>query len=124
MPKHATSTSFQPGQSGNPAGKRSATDAEREARELAKKHCPEAIMVLVNLMRHGRQEVARANAANSLLDRGIGKPAQQTILTGANDGPVQIEHQQAQNEAELVRILSALDPNHESVIDGADETKH
>jgi hypothetical protein len=121
MPKHATSTSFHNGNPGGP-GRPRASDAEREARELAKKHCPEAIMTLVNLMRHGRQEVARANAANSLLDRGIGKPAQQTILTGANDGPVQIETR-TQNEAELARILVTLDPSYEP-IEGADEMKH
>ena len=63
---------FKPGQSGNPGGRKK---GEGHVRELARKYTDEAIKTLVELMRCDDKKV-RAVAANSLLDRGYGKPAQ------------------------------------------------
>lgn len=71
---------FQPGQSGNPAGRRREVS---EVRELARKHTTAAIEALVKSLEDPKQRVA---AANALLDRGYGKPVQE--ITGADGGPL------------------------------------
>jgi len=60
-----SSTSFQPGQSGNPAGRPKGIEA------LARAHTPEAIAALVDALRSPKE---RVSAAVALLDRGWGKP--------------------------------------------------
>jgi hypothetical protein len=42
---------------------------------LAREHTEEALNVLVKLMRTSKNEVARQRAADSLLDRGWGRPS-------------------------------------------------
>jgi hypothetical protein len=61
---------FPLGQSGNPGGR---SKAEIDIRNLARKHTQEAIDALVLVMRNGKPGEA-AMAANSLLDRGWGRP--------------------------------------------------
>lgn len=70
------------GQSGNPLG---LAAPRREVRELALRHAPKAIRRLVTLIASEDQKVALA-AANSLLDRAVGSPAD----PAAQDGPVQV----------------------------------
>jgi HEAT repeat protein len=60
-----SSTSFQPGQSGNPAGRPKGIEA------LARAHTPAAIAALVDALRSPKE---RVSAAVALLDRGWGKP--------------------------------------------------
>lgn len=43
---------------------------------LAQSYTAEALEVLADVMRKGASEAARVSAANSILDRGHGKPAQ------------------------------------------------
>jgi hypothetical protein len=62
---------FKPGQSGNPGGR---SKAQIDVRNLTREHTQEAIDTLVLVMRNGKPSEA-ALAANSLLDRGWGKPA-------------------------------------------------
>ena len=76
---------FVKGQSGNPGGrpKRPETIAKREltkdVKELAKAHSKEAVETLIAVMQDKKApHSSRLLAANSLLDRGWGKP-QQTI---------------------------------------------
>ena len=58
-------------------------------RDLARKYTPEALEALVKVMREGESEAARVSAANSILDRGYGKPSQ--VLAGDEDGgPVRV----------------------------------
>jgi hypothetical protein len=64
---------FQPGVSGNPGGRPKLVG---EVRELAQKYCPRAIEVLADLMENATHEATRKGAADSILDRGIGKPVQ------------------------------------------------
>src|SRR5215472_8733707 len=63
---------FKPGQSGNPGGR---SRAQIDVRNAARKHTQAAIDTLVLVMRNGKPSEA-AMAANSLLDRGWGKPRQ------------------------------------------------
>ena len=64
---------FAPGQSGNPGGR---TKIPPEVRDLARKHTKAAIDTLATIMKGGESEQAKILAANSLLDRGWGKPTQ------------------------------------------------
>jgi hypothetical protein len=60
------------GNSGNPSGR---PKKVAEIAELAQQHAPEAFAKIVELMSHKDAKVALA-AANSILDRAYGKPAQ------------------------------------------------
>lgn len=77
---------FQPGQSGNPGGR---PKLIREAKELAKKHSPEAIQRLVQIMRQTKDTKAALAAAMAILDRGYGRPAASVEMTGKDGGPIQ-----------------------------------
>jgi len=80
----ANSSSWKPGQSGNPGGR---PKKDRHiVRDAARAHTEEAVETLVNLMRNGKQEVTRINACIAILDRGWGKPAQ-AITGGDEDDP-------------------------------------
>ena len=62
---------FQPGKSGNPGG---SPKAAHSIQELARKHTPEAIETLVEIMlNEKRRRGARVSAAIALLDRAYGK---------------------------------------------------
>ena len=65
---------FKKGQSGNPGGR---PKVVAEVKELAREHTGEAIETLVSIMTNPKSApAARVSAANSLLDRGYGKPPQ------------------------------------------------
>lgn len=69
------------GQSGNPSGR---SAVAHEVRALAQQHCPEAIRTLHELMTTSGDERTRLAAADSILDRGIGKPSQSVEMTVAS----------------------------------------
>jgi hypothetical protein len=48
----------------------------RELREAAREFTDDALQALVSICKNGKTESARVAAANALLDRGYGKPAQ------------------------------------------------
>lgn len=50
--------------------------ATREIREIAQEYTDKAIRALADIVENGESEAARVSAANALLDRGYGKPAQ------------------------------------------------
>jgi hypothetical protein len=68
---------FKKGQSGNPGGR---VGVPAEVRQLARQHTAEAIERLVFWMK-SKDPRASVAAANSLLDRGYGRPAQLLDLT-------------------------------------------
>lgn len=79
---------FQKGKSGNPGGLTSEQVKLRQSiQKLAGKYAPEAIETLRALLNSEEPNV-RVSAANSLLDRAIGKSAQAVELTGENGGPL------------------------------------
>jgi len=61
------------GFSGSPGGR---SKAEGEVRRLARSFAPEAIYGLVKLMRGAKSEIVRKQAADSILDRGLGRAFQ------------------------------------------------
>ena len=77
---------FQPGKSGNPGGR---PKEAAEVKALAQEYGAEAIEKLVALLRGEDDRVAKA-AADSLLDRGFGKPGQAVEMTGADGGPLSL----------------------------------
>lgn len=75
---------FEKGKSGNPGGR---PKEAAEVKALAKEHTKEAIDRLVFWMRSDESRTSVA-AAQTLLDRGHGKPSQ--AITGPDDGPLDI----------------------------------
>lgn len=77
---------FEPGKSGNPGGR---PKEDAEVKELARAHSKAAVAKLAALMDCGspRTEVA---AAQAILDRAYGKPAQ--TVGGDPDNPLQHNH--------------------------------
>ena len=90
---------FQKGNKANPTGR---PKVAAEVQELARKHGPEAIARLRELMDSGDGRTAVA-ACNSMLDRAYGKPVQQ--VTGADGGPLKID---LGAEAALIETLRRL----------------
>jgi hypothetical protein len=70
------------GQSGNPGGRRK---QDYRIRELAQQYTMEALATLRSIMKKSIDDRARVAAANAILDRGYGKPAQAIDLS-AKDG--------------------------------------
>lgn len=88
---NAAATQFKPGAEwkGNPGGITKEVKAQqRAARELALQYCPRAIQELVKLLDSDDERV-RTVAANSILDRGLGKPAQ-ALVGDADEAPIQL----------------------------------
>jgi hypothetical protein len=78
---------WQKGQSGNPGGRPKEC---AEVKALARQHCVEAIEKLVELMRTSKDHRIVKGAADSILDRGIGKPAQ-IVIGDEDEAPIRIE---------------------------------
>ena len=77
-----SSTSFQPGTSGNPGGRARGLS---QVIALAREHTELAITTLVAIAKETKAgPAARVAAASALLDRGWGKPAQAVEATTTN----------------------------------------
>jgi hypothetical protein len=102
------STSFRPGQSGNPTGrpKRLATiEARRIFRDVtdaARERTQDAVDTLSAIMKDSKAPAAaRVSAAQALLDRGYGKPAQAIEVEAGPD----LAHLSDEDLKTLERIL-------------------
>ena len=94
---------FAPGKSGNPGGRPKAVGG---IRELARKYDKAAIAVLAELMNNASTPAAaRIMAANSLLDRGCGKPMQP--IGGDESAPPIIREHRTAVLADIARIIAA-----------------
>jgi hypothetical protein len=72
---------FKPGASGNPGGRAA---VPKDVQEAFRRHTMEALTVILEIMRDKRgKKRDRLAAANSILDRGIGKAVQR--LEGASE---------------------------------------
>jgi hypothetical protein len=70
----AGNPNWKPGQSGNPSGR---PKIPSEIREMARAASPAALQALVDIVNdRDSPPPARVSAANSILDRAYGKPAQ------------------------------------------------
>jgi hypothetical protein len=101
MPKHATSTSWTKGQSGNPRGR---LPVIPEIAEIAKQHGPACIAGLAAMAGFvpgqpaAVAEPVRLGAMRELLDRGYGKPAQ--VITGDTNAPLIVDFRWADTPAQ------------------------
>lgn len=76
---------------GRPKGSvnRATKEAGASFAELARQHTADALKTLVEVCNNKRAtDSARVTAANSILDRGYGKPAQAVLHQGDKDKPV------------------------------------
>ncbi len=107
---------FEKGKSGNPGGRPKVLG---EVQALAREYTAEAIETLRDIMRNKEAPpAARGYAANSILDRGYGKPSQ-TVNMGGIDRPV------AQlTNAELMEIASRPDDQPAAADDDETKTTH
>lgn len=79
---------FRKGVSGNPGGRK--PDAElADVKAKAREHAGDALAALVKIATKGKSESARVSAAEAILNRGYGKPAQAVTGEGG-EGPVRI----------------------------------
>ena len=99
--------SFKKGEDGrrNNKGRPKKPQEWHDARALARKHTPEAIECLLDLMRNDPDGRTRLVAASTLLDRAYGKPAQAVNI----DASVQssVTHKISEmSDAELMALAS------------------
>jgi hypothetical protein len=89
-----------PGCSGNAGGR---PKASLEVRALAREHTAEALNTIVEIMRSARSDSVKLAAAEAILDRGWGRPAQE--ITGPGEGPIQVEAMRLAAEQFRERVL-------------------
>ena len=77
---------FVKGQSGNPRGR---PKVDFEVRAAARLHGEAAVRKLVEIMQGDDNRLA-LSAAQALLDRGFGKPAQSVEFAGGEGGPISL----------------------------------
>jgi hypothetical protein len=106
MARRATSTSFKPGQSGNPNGRpRVLADVQNAARE----HSAEALETLAQIMRNPKAPAAaRISAACALLDRGYGKPPQTVDANNTNVNYVVSDQPMSEDHITFIRSWHCL----------------
>ena len=68
---------FAKGTTGNPGGRPAKTAEELDLIAACKTKAPEALQVIVHIMRYGELEKNRMAAAQSIIERGYGKAMQQ-----------------------------------------------
>lgn len=94
------STSFKPGQSGNPGGRPKLTQEEQDALTMAKQFAPDAIRALHEIATSKTaSDKARVTAAEAIINRVYGKPKETVEST--------VKHER-RSESDIVAELVAL----------------
>jgi hypothetical protein len=98
---------FQPGQSGNPGGRRRKSDDDRKVEELARSLGEDAVNTLASIMKDAKAPAsARSAAAQAVLDRGFGRPLQSIRHGGEEDAaPIRLE---SLSDAQLESLIQRL----------------
>lgn len=82
---------------------------KRTLTDIARDHTEDAMQVLVDIMSDVKAPAAaRASAANSVIDRGWGKPAQSHEHTGAGGGPIQTMDVSGLTDEQLAALYAAI----------------
>src|SRR5262249_22655570 len=108
---------FQPGQSGNKAGR---PRQDKTITELARQYAPAAIKTLVEVMKSQKSTMtARAIAADRLLDRAFGKAPQAVgVVVGAAPRPAS-DYSDDELAAIIARATEQSDGRDTTLIEGA-----
>lgn len=94
------STSFKPGQSGNPGGRPKLTPEEHDALAMAKQFAPDAIRALHEIATSKTaSDKARVTAAEAIINRVYGKPKETVEST--------VKHER-RSESDILKELVAL----------------
>lgn len=94
------STSFKPGQSGNPGGRPKLTQEEQDALTMAKQFAPDAIRALHEIATSKTaSDKARVTAAEAIINRVYGKPKETVEST--------VKHER-RSESDILAELVAL----------------
>lgn len=90
---------------GRKPGVRDKATGEQRAslEELARTHTEAALAVLAKVMNEGESESARVSAANSMLDRGYGRPRQAVDMSG------DLNHKIENADAKFGAVAGALE---------------
>jgi hypothetical protein len=108
---------FAKGKSGNPGGR---PKVPVEVKQLARDCTPDAIKTLASIMRSKKSPAAaRVMAANSIIDRGYGKPTQHIEAHVDLIDRLSLTEQEA--FAEALATLAAIESD---VAEGTEETHH
>ncbi|WP_042295635.1 DUF5681 domain-containing protein [Paraburkholderia bannensis] len=79
---------FAAGQSGNPGGRPKRTAEELDLIAACKDRTPAALAVIESIMMEGENERNRLAAAQSIIERGYGKPTEKIEHTGKDGGDI------------------------------------
>src|SRR4051794_16302968 len=107
MPKHATSTSWAKGVSGNPGGR---PRALHRVEEMARAHTSEVLDTLLEIMRDRQApHTARTTVALALWDRGWGKARSEVMITEPEPDYAAMSDAELdqRTKAELLRWINA-----------------
>jgi hypothetical protein len=113
------STSFKPGVSGNPGGRPKKPQtlerikAEADVKGLARECAPQAISILNTIIGDPKTPpAARIAAANAILDRGFGRPAQQVDVNATIDFDFsRLSDEEFEEFGRLLELTALLGPD-------------
>lgn len=88
--RKAPKTAFKKGVSGNASGRPKRTPEEFALVQACKDKTPAALKVIESIMNNGENERNRLAAAQSIIERGYGKPLQPLEHSGDANNPLQV----------------------------------